>query len=174
MSNLDSDSVKRVRHALKDAGQADTVQELPDGVRKVADAAKALGVEPGAVAVSKIFTIGNRYVMVLMSGASACRSDQLPRVFNLQGAVVNPSVDLVRAVTGYPVGGASGGVPPLGLAAKLPLAIDANLKHFDKIFVAAGHGQCVFETKVSALKSLTGGLVSYALADTGAEAKTTS
>lgn len=160
MSNLENDAVKRVRQTLVDAGVGDKVQELSDTARSAAEAAQALGVELGAIVKSLVFTVGNRYVLALVAGDHQCREDQLARIFNLDGPVVRPSADLVRAVTGFSIGG----VAPIGLDAKLPVAIDASLKRFDKLYAAAGHPHCVFATSYPELKTLTGGTVSYALA----------
>ncbi|MBL4615664.1 MAG: YbaK/EbsC family protein [Magnetovibrio sp.] len=160
MSNLERDTVKRVRKALVDAGQSDNVQELSDTARSAAQAAKALGVEQGAIVKTVVFTVGNRYVLALVAGDHHCREDQLEKVFQLNGAVVRPTADLVRAVTGFSIGG----VAPVGLVTTLPTAIDASLKRFDKVYAAAGHPHCVFETTVDELKTLTGGLISYAVA----------
>lgn len=172
MANLDKDTVKRVRHALVDAGVGDKVIELPETVRSAADAAKALGVEPGAMVKSLVFTVGNRYVLALIAGDRECSEAQLPRIFNLQGQVVRPPADLVRAVTGFSPAGLSGGVAPVGLIAKLPVTLDASLKRFDKVFVSAGHSHCVFETSITELKTLTRGLVSYAVAQAVGKAPT--
>lgn len=160
MSNLERDSVKRVRQALVDAGVGDKVRELSDTARSAAEAANALGVEPGAIVKSLVFTVGNRYVLALVAGDHQCREDQLPRIFFMDGQVVRPNADLVRAVTGFSIGG----VAPVGLDAKLPVAIDASLKRFETVYAAAGHPHCVFATSVDELKKLTGGTVSYALA----------
>jgi len=157
---MELDSVKRVRKALADAGRPDAVRELSDTARSAAEAAQALGVEQGAIVKTLVFTVGNRYVLALVAGDHQCCEDQLPKIFQLQGDVVRPSADLVRAVTGFSIGGVS----PVGLVSKLPTAIDASLKRFDKIYAAAGHTHCVFETSVEELKTLTGGLVSYAVA----------
>lgn len=160
MSNLERDTVKRVRQALHDAGVGDKVVELADTARSAADAARALGVEQGAIVKSLVFNVGGRYVMALVAGDHQCRQDQLPRALNMKGEVVRPTADLVRAVTGFSIGG----VAPVGLVAKLPTVIDASLKRFEKVYAAAGHTHCVFETSVDELKKLTGGLVSYAVA----------
>lgn len=160
MSNLESDSVKRVRQALADGGASGQVQELAETGRSAAEAAQALGVEQGAIVKSLVFTVGNRYVLALVAGDHQCREDQLPKIFNLDGPVVRPGADLVRAVTGFSIGA----VAPVGLISKLPVSIDASLKRFDKVYAAAGHTHCVFETSYTELKKLTGGLVSYALA----------
>ena len=160
MHNLERDTVKSVRQALLDAGLTDNVVELSDTARSAADAAKALGVAQGAIVKSLIFTVGNRYVLALVAGDQQCREDQLGRIFSIDGPVVRPPADLVRAVTGFSIGG----VAPVGLVSKLPVAIDASLKRFDKLYAAAGHPHCVFETSVAELKTLTGGTMSYALA----------
>lgn len=163
LSNLELDTVKRVRRALADAGQPDAIREIADTTRTPGEMADALGVEIGAVVKTRVFTIGNRYVFVMVAGDHLCNDDQLPKIFNLQGDVVRPSMDLVRAVTGF----SGAALTPVGSVSKLPTAIDASLKRFDKIYAAAGHPQCVFETTVDELKSLTNGLVSYAVGKPG-------
>ena len=157
---LERDSVKRVRQALADAGIDDRAIELEESARTAAQAASALGVEQGAIVKSLVFTVGTRYVMALVAGDHLCREDQLPKIFNLGGQVVRPPADLVRAVTGFSIGG----VAPVGLVSKLPVVIDASLKRFDKIYPAAGHPNAMFNTTIAELKALTGGLISYAVA----------
>lgn len=169
MANLEKDTVKRVRKALVGAGVGDKVIELSETTRSAAEAAQALGVEQGAIVKSLVFTVGNRYVLALVAGDRVCSEDQLPRIFNMTGQVVRPPADLVRAVTGFSIGGPWGGVAPVGLIAKLPVAIDASLKRFDKLYAAAGHTHCVFETSAAELKTLTGGTVSYAVAQAAAQ-----
>lgn len=160
LSNLELDTVRRVRKALIDAQLPDSVQDLKTPTRNAAEAAKALGVELGAIAKTVVYTIGNRFVMVMVAGDHECREDQLSKIFHLEGDVVRPPADLVRAVTGF----APGAVSLLGSVSKLPTAIDASLKRFDKIYVAAGHGNCVYATSVDDLKAVSNATVSYAVA----------
>ena len=160
MSYIDNDKVKRVRQALVDAGLSDSVREIDASARSASEAALALGVEQGAIVKTLIFTIGNRFVMTLISGDHMCRTDQLEKIFQINGPVIRPTPDLVRAVTGFSIGAVS----PAGAVSKLPCSIDANLKRFEKLYAAAGHTHCVFETTLDELKTLTGGTVSYALA----------
>ncbi|MEG3620338.1 YbaK/EbsC family protein [Magnetovibrio sp. PR-2] len=160
MSNLERDTVKRVRKALLELELPDTIRELPSTARTAADAAEALGVEVGAVVKTKVFTIGPRYVLTFVSAENECQPDQLPKVFGLDGDVVSPAQDLIRAVTGFEFGA----VAPLGLMAPLPIAIDGTLKKHDKLYVAAGHTHVVFETTADELKTITDGMVSYAVA----------
>ncbi|PHS78395.1 MAG: aminoacyl-tRNA deacylase [Rhodospirillaceae bacterium] len=156
MSNLEKNTVKRVVQGLSDLDLATTVQDLGEASAPAA----ALGVDVGAMVQTLVYSVGNRYVLVLIAGGSTCQEDQLSRAFGLDGSVVRPTGDLVRAVTGFSIGGVS----PVGLVAKLPVAIDGNLKKYEKIYVSAGDQACVFESNMDELKKLTGGVVSYAVA----------
>jgi len=160
MSNLEHKTVKRVKQALVELHLPNIVQELPCSSKNVAGAAEALGVEQGAIVKTLVYSVGNRYVLVFIGGNQICQADQLSRAFGLEGSVVYPSGDLVRAVTGFSIGG----VAPVGLVAKLPIVIDASLKKHEKIYVSAGDAHCVFATTADELKQLTAGLVSYAIA----------
>ena len=168
MSALDSKPVKKVRQALLAAGLEDTVVELGESARTAAEAAKALNVEPGAIVKSLVFLIGETPVMALMAGDRQCKADSLPRVLALDkeaeeaGGEVRPGkAKEVRAATGYAIGG----VPPVALATEIPVAIDVGLKRFETVYAAAGHPNCVFATTARELGRLTGGIVSYAIAE---------
>ncbi|PCI41907.1 MAG: aminoacyl-tRNA deacylase [Rhodospirillaceae bacterium] len=156
MNNLEKSTVKRVVQGLSDLELTTTVQDLGDTTSPAA----SLGVDVGAMVQTLVYSVGNRYVLVLTAGGSTCQEDQLSRAFGLDGSVVRPTGDLVRAVTGFSIGGVS----PVGLVAKLPVAIDGNLKKYEKIYILAGDSACVFESNMDELKKLTGGVVSYAVA----------
>ncbi|MCH7551269.1 MAG: YbaK/EbsC family protein [Proteobacteria bacterium] len=160
MTIADSEPVKKVRKALKDAGLADSVVELDAPMESAAEAAKALDVEPGAVVTSRIYAIGKRMVLVLVAGDHECLEANLAAAFFLEGEVRVPSDAEVRGVTGF----TADCVPPAGFAHKLPTAIDRSLKRFQRLYAAAGDPQCVFKTSVTDLKRLTEGIVSYNIA----------
>ena len=161
MSALESESVNRVREALAARGFADTVVELEETARSAEDAAKSLGTELGSIVKSLVFLIGEQPVMALVAGDRTCKPEALPRALALEGEVRRCDADEVRTATGFAIGG----VAPVGLALELPMVIDVSLKRFDRLYAAAGHPHCVFATKVSELKRLTGGIVSYAVAE---------
>ena len=160
MTIADSEPVKKVRKALKDAGLADSVVELDAPMETAAEAAKALDVEPGAVVTSRIYAIGKRMVLVLVAGDHECLEANLAAAFFLEGEGRVPSDAEVRGVTGF----TADCVPPAGFAHKLPTAIDRSLKRFQRLYAAAGDPQCVFKTSVTDLKRLTEGIVSYNIA----------
>jgi prolyl-tRNA editing enzyme YbaK/EbsC (Cys-tRNA(Pro) deacylase) len=165
MSNLENESVRKVRGALADAGFDDTVVELEETARSAEDAAQALDVELGAIVKSLVFVVGEQPVMALIAGDRRCREDALARALALDSeaelGVHRADADEVRAATGFSIGG----VAPVALALELPMVLDVSLKRFDTVYAAAGHPHCVFATNVSELKRLTGAIVSYNVAE---------
>ena len=161
MSLLERDAVKKVRSALAEAGEADTVVELAETARSAEDAAQAVGCELGAIVKSLVFTVGRRFVMALVAGDHRCLEANLPSAFNLEGEVGRPSANEVKGISGFTIGG----VAPIGLAHPLPVVIDRSLKRFETVYAAAGHPHCVFATNAKALARMTEGIVSASIAE---------
>jgi len=160
---LEKAPVKQVRKALKAAGVPDRIVKLKKSAETPAAAAAALGVEPGAIVKTQIYTIGEAPVLVMVAGDHACKEDSLPRAMNLEGDVRKAYAAEVKATTGYNIGS----VPPVALSQQLPSVLDVSLKRFDKIYTPAGYAGCLFETTVDELKGLTGCIVSYNIAGPG-------
>ena len=161
MSALENESVKKVRAALQATALGDRVQELAETARSAEDAAKALGADKGAIVKSLIFVVGEQPVLALIAGDRQCKADALSRALNLEGEVRQCDADEVRAASGFAIGG----VAPVALALDLPTVIDVSLKRFETVYAAAGHPNCVFPLSIPELKRLTGGIVSYAVAE---------
>jgi len=161
MSNLSKAPVKKVRKALTDAGMNDTVIELADTARTAEDAAKSTGAELGAIVKSLVFLVGEQPVMALVSGDHVCKMENLPRAVNLEGEVSKANAADVKAATGFSIGGCA----PIAHSKDIPIVIDVSLKRFDVLYAAAGHHLCVFPVTVTELKKLTGGIVSYNIAE---------
>ncbi len=160
MSLLERDTVAKVRKVLLTAGLDDTIVELAETARSAEDAAQAVGCELGAIVKSLVFTVGRRFVMALVAGDHRCLEDNLPSIFNLEGAIGRPSANEVKGISGFTIGG----VAPIGLAHPLPVAIDRSLKRFDTVYAAAGHPHCVFAIAPQALARITQGIVSASIA----------
>jgi prolyl-tRNA editing enzyme YbaK/EbsC (Cys-tRNA(Pro) deacylase) len=161
MSNLKKPSVKKVRKALTDAGMNDTVIELDKTAKTAKDAANSTGAELGAIVKSLVFVIGEQPVMALVAGDHMCREENLPRALNLEGEVSKASANDVKAATGFTIGGCA----PIAHKLDIPMVIDVSLKRFETLYAAAGHSHCVFPTTVNELKRLTGGIISYNIAE---------
>jgi prolyl-tRNA editing enzyme YbaK/EbsC (Cys-tRNA(Pro) deacylase) len=160
MSALANRSVRRVAAALAAAAAEGEVVELAATARTAQDAAAALGVPVGAIVKSLVFAVEGRAVLVLVAGDRRCDVAALPAVLGFAGTAERASAELVRAATGFAIGG----VPPLGHATPLPTAIDASLGRFAHLYAAAGHPHCVFRTSFAELVRITGGTPSEAIA----------
>lgn len=158
---LEEESVKKVRAALEAGGVPTDVFVLDVAASAPNKAAKELDCDPGAVVQSLVYLVGNRFALALIAGDHRCVESSLGPAFFIEGAVRPAEEGETKFATGFP----PGGVAPIGLARKIPVVIDRSLKRFETIFVAAGHPKAVFPTTVEDLKRLTGGLVSYAVAE---------
>ena len=144
----------RVQAALREAGSAAEVREMPESTRTAEDAAAACGCPVGAIVKSLVFrATSGPPVLVLTSGANRVHEDRLGgRIFE---RLARADADFVREVTGFAIGG----VPPLGHARPLRVLIDWDLGRHDRIWAAAGTPKTVFPTTAEELQRLTGGEV---------------
>ena len=160
MTVADSEPVRKVRKALKDAGLDDRIIELDAPLESAAEAAKTLETEPGAIVQTLVYAIGKRMVMALVAGDHAAIEENLPPAFFIEGEVRQPSDAEVKGITGF----ATDCVPPVGSTHQLPTVIDRSLKRFQNVYALAGDPRCVFKTSVTDLKRLTGAIVSWNVA----------
>lgn len=153
--SLDHPSVQRVQTALEAKGSTARVIALAETARSAEDAARSIGTELGSIVKSLVFTIDGQPVMALIAGDRRCDVKALPGALGLAGKVARADADVVRAATGFAIGG----VAPVGHGSALPMVIDASLGRFATVYAAAGHPHCVFPTTVEELARLTGGRV---------------
>ena len=153
---LGNASVVRVRDALRAAGAESDVIVLSATARTAQDAADSIGCELGAIVKSLVFAIAGQPVMALISGDRQCDTKALGPALGLQGKCKRADADLVRAATGFAIGGVS----PVAHPRPLPIAMDEGLGRFAKIYAAAGHPHCVFATTLVELRALTQGILS--------------
>jgi prolyl-tRNA editing enzyme YbaK/EbsC (Cys-tRNA(Pro) deacylase) len=138
---------------LRSVGLELEVRRFPEGTRTAEDAARAIGCEVGQIVKSLVFTAGGEAVVALVSGAN--RLD-LGRLAALAGGTAGKAdAELVRAATGYAIGG----VPPFGHARRLPVFMDRDLERYDVVWAAAGRPDAVFPITPSRLAELSGAQV---------------
>lgn len=147
-------NAQRVVHAAERAGVAIEVVEYPEGTRTAQDAADAVGGPVAAIVKSLVFLLDERPVMALVSGSNRLDESKLATALG-GGSVGRADADAVRAATGYPIGG----VPPIGLATELPMAIDRDLLDHEQVWAAAGTPRHVFAIAPDDLRRMCGGVV---------------
>ena len=147
-----SKSLKRVAEALKGAGIAAEMLEMPESTRTAAEAASAAGCGIDQIAKSIIFrgeTSGTVQLFITAGGnqvdpakASACAGEALGRA----------DAAFVRQVTGFAIGG----VAPVGHLTPPHTFFDPRLLEFDVVYAAGGTPRHIFPIDPADLLRVTG------------------
>ena len=160
MNTLDHAGVRKVVAALAEAGlvaSADGVRVLDDEVRTAALAARALGVEVGAIANSLVFKAvhADGSVTPLLAMTSGAHKADPTILAALAGAerIDRADAEFVRTCTGQAIGG----VAPVGHPARITTLVDTHLVRYPVLWAAAGHPKTVFPITYDELVQLTGG-----------------
>lgn len=143
-----SKSLKRVRRALLEAGQPDTIIETPLA-RTAQDAAKAIGCQVDQIAKSIIFADDTRAAVLFLT-AGGNRVDPQKAATVAGSPLGKADAALVRAQTGFAIGGVS----PIGHLTPIRAWIDPHLMRFDRVWAAAGTPHHVFACTPDVLKRL--------------------
>lgn len=151
---LENASVRRVRDALQALGAGERVIALDGSARTAAEAAVALGCPVGAIVKSLVFAARGIAVMAYVAGDRQCDLAALGRMLALDVMPKRADADLVRAATGFAIGGVS----PLGHPIQIRAAIDESLRRFDRLYAAAGHPYAVFPLEYDELCIWTQGI----------------
>ncbi len=106
--------------------------EVTDSTATVAEAARALGVEPGCIAKTLAIRVNGDVLLLVARGDARLDNAKAKAAFGGRPRMLGAEETL--ALTGHPVGG----VCPFGLATALPVWCDVSLRAFDTVFPAAG------------------------------------
>ena len=120
--------------------------------RSAADAATALDVPVGAIVKSLIFAADGNPVLVLASGDHQVDTEAVARLLGVE-RVRRADAELVRAASGFPIGG----VAPLAHPVPLTTIVDPHLQSFAVLWASAGTPHAVFPTTYDELLRLTAG-----------------
>ena len=157
-------SVQRVAEAARALGLEIDIREFPEGTRTAEDAARAIGVAVGQIVKSLVFMTaegaggqGVRGSAVVCLVSGANRLDPV-RLASITGA------PKVRRASAYEVrettGFAVGGVPPFGHRTSVPVYCDTDLLQYDAVWAAAGTPMAVFAIDPKELVRVCGATVS--------------
>ena len=115
----------------------------------VAEAAAALGVEPGRIAKTLAFRVGEQPMLLVARGDA--RLDNAKCKAALGGRPRMLDAEDTLALTGHAVGG----VCPFGLANPVPIVCDRSLLAYDTVVPAAGSRTSSIEVAPGRLAELT-------------------
>jgi len=144
-------SLESVRAEFAARGLDIPIIELEVSTATVALAADAHGVEPGRIAKTLAFRLGDGRAILLVARGDARIDNRLFKAQFGRGRMLG--ADDVVALTGHPVGG----VCPFGLAQPLPIYLDRSLRDFDEILPAAGAIHSAVRLSPQQLAEITGG-----------------
>ena len=153
---LKNSSVKRIITEMKSRGMSGEVKILSDSARSAAEAAAALGIQPGQIASSIVFKLpSGDPLLVITSGAHRVNTELVAKNLGLE-KLHRADADFVKAASGISIGGVSpiGWAPDAGINQPV-IVIDKALDAFDVVWAAAGHAHAVFPTTYSELLTQT-------------------
>lgn len=125
-------SLESVRQWLAAHAPDLAIIETAQRTSTVAEAAAALGVEPGRIAKSLALRVGGDRRLVVTRGDARLDNQKSKAAFGGRPRMLDAEETL--ACTGHPVGG----VCPFGLATPLPVHLDVSLRDFATVFPAGG------------------------------------
>ena len=143
-------SLESVRSWLAEHAPDLRLIEVEESTATVATAAAALGVEPGRIAKTLAFRVGDQVMLLVTRGDARLDNQKTKAVFGGRPRMLGP--DDTFAATGHPVGG----VCPFGLARPLPIWCDVSLRAFDIVYPAAGSLNTSVEVAPDRLVAIVG------------------
>ena len=150
---LNNPSVQRIMAELKSQGITGEVKVLSDSARTAAEAAAALGVEPGQIASSIVFKLPDESpLLVITSGAHRVDTQLVAQKLGVP-KLNRADADYIKNVSGISIGGVS----PFGWLTNPTILIDEALGKYQVVWAAAGHAHAVFPTSFNELVTKTKG-----------------
>lgn len=133
-------SIDRVRADLVRLGIEAGIETMPASTRTARDAASACGCEVAQIVKSLIFERHDDHslILLLIAGHNQADMDLAARLLGTTLDRADPKK--VRAETGFAIGS----VAPVGHLCAIPVYMDPDLLHFDRVWAAAGAPNAVF------------------------------
>lgn len=125
-------SVEAVRAYLKQFGAEDRVREFDVSSATVALAAQALGCEPGRIAKTLSFMVGDRPILIVAAGDCRIDNHKYKQCFGVKAKMM--TAEEIDRFTGLHFGG----VCPFGIPDRVDIYLDESLKAYDIVYPAAG------------------------------------
>ena len=143
-------SLEKAKAYLAEKGYADHVIELEDSSATVQLAAQALGVEPGMIAKTMSFLIGEEAILILTEGTAKVDNRKYKDTFHMKAKMIP-----FEEVEGW-IGHAPGGVCPFGIKEGIKVYLDESLKQFDTVYPAAGNDHSAVKLTIAELEEMAG------------------
>ncbi len=143
-------SFDKAKKYLEEKGYADHIIELADSSATVQLAAQALGVEPGMIAKTLSFLIGNQPILIVAEGMARIDNHKYKDTFHVKAKMI--PFDDVEAYIGH----APGGVCPFGIKEGIAVYLDESIKKYDTVYPAAGNDHSAVKLTIAELEAVAG------------------
>ena len=125
-------SLERAASYLREKGLEDHIIIPEHSSATVAEAAEALGCEPGMIAKTLSFLIGDQPVLILAEGTARIDNAKYKARFSRKAKMI--PAELVEPLIGHSIGG----VCPFGVNDGVTVFLDESLKLHETVYPAAG------------------------------------
>lgn len=143
-------SLVKAEEDLKKKGMLDRVIHLAAFTATVAEAAEALGVEPGMIAKTLSFLQEEKPVLILTEGTAKIDNRKYKDTFHTKAKMI-PFEEVETQV-----GHAPGGVCPFGINENVTVYLDESLRQFETVYPAAGDDHSAVKLTVDELEKTAG------------------
>ena len=143
-------SLEKAKAYLREKGMEDRVIRLEDSTATVAQAAAALGVEPGMIAKTMSFLQDGQAVLILTEGTARIDNHKYKERFHVKAKMI--PFEEVETWIGH----APGGVCPFGLKEGIEVYLDESLRKFEIVYPAAGDDHSAVRLTIPELEQIAG------------------
>lgn len=143
-------SLEKAKAYLAEKGYADHVIELTDSSATVQLAAQALGIEPGMIAKTMSFLLGDEAILILTEGTAKVDNRKYKDTFHMKAKMI-PFEEVENWI-----GHAPGGVCPFGIKEGIRVYLDESLKQFETVYPAAGNDHSAVKLTIAELEEVAG------------------
>ena len=143
-------SIERVKAYFAQYGMEDRIHEFTVSSATVELAAQAAGVEPGRIAKSISFKLGERTILIVAAGDVKVDNAKYKEALGGRAKM------LTREEAAERIGHDVGGVCPFGVNEGVEVYLDQSLRRFETVLPAAGSANSCVELTLPELERCAG------------------
>ena len=148
-------SIEKVREYFRGSGMEERIREFPVSSATVELAARAVGVEPGRIAKSMSFRLGEDAIVIVMAGDARVDNARYKARFHAKVKMLR--FDEAHTLIGHD----PGGVCSFALPDNVKTYLDISLKRFDTVFPAAGSSNSAIELTCDELEKYSSNFMGW-------------
>ena len=141
---------EKAKAYLEARGLADRIIQPEHSSATVAEAAEAIGCEPGMIAKTLSFLVDEKPVLILADGLARIDNRKFKGFFGCKAKMIPP--EQVEELVGHGIGG----VCPFGVNEGVTVYLDESLKKHDIVYPAAGNDHSGVKLSIPELEQCSG------------------